>query len=709
MIKKFKDMKMKYKIGSVLIGFVLIIAFAAYKIQDDSSKNKVILEAVTQSLKVNHFESKKYNDSFSEKAYELYLERLDYNKRFLIKPDIDKLSLYRERIDDEIKNSSYSFFDLSYSLIEKGIAEAEKFYPGILDEPFDFKRNETIELDPEKIDFAADYDELNNRWRKYLKYRTLKRLYSLQEQQEKKKEKNDTTFEEKSYEQLEKEAREKVLKDQEDWFHRLSKLEKADRRSLYLNAITNTYDPHTGYYPPKDKEDFDIRMSGQLEGIGATLTQQADGYIKVVRIVVGSASWRQGDLEVGDLILKVAQKDEEPVDVVDMRLDKAVQLIRGPKGTEVTLTVKKRDGIYQDITIERDVVILDETFAKSLILQDNNDENKTGYIYLPKFYLDLKGNKGRSCAEDVEKEIEKLKKENVNGIILDLRNNGGGSLQDVVKIAGMFIEKGPIVQVKSRYGEPYVLKDKNPAIQFTKPLVVMVNAFSASASEIFSAAIQDYHRGIIVGSNSTYGKGTVQRFINFDDIVPKKFNQYKPLGSIKMTIQKFYRIDGGTTQLKGVIPDILLPDEYSYIEIGEKEQENAMAWDEIEPVEYEEWYKPYPVDKIQKKSQARVKKNQVFGLIDEHAKWLKEQRDRSVRSLNLAIYREEKHDTEKEAKQYENIQSDETGLEIATLAADEEYIARDSITIEKRAKWIKKLKKDAYLYEAFSVLDDIDE
>ncbi len=700
---------MKYKIGSVLIGFVLIIAFAAYKIQDDSSKNKVILEAVTQSLKVNHFESKKYNDSFSEKAYELYLERLDYNKRFLIKPDIDKLSLYRERIDDEIKNSSYTFFDLSYSLIEKGIAEAEKFYPGILDEPFDFKRNETIELDPEKIDFAADYDELNNRWRKYLKYRTLKRLYSLQEQQEKKKEKNDTTFEEKSYEQLEKEAREKVLKDQEDWFHRLSKLEKADRRSLYLNAITNTYDPHTGYYPPKDKEDFDIRMSGQLEGIGATLTQQADGYIKVVRIVVGSASWRQGDLEVGDLILKVAQKDEEPVDVVDMRLDKAVQLIRGPKGTEVTLTVKKRDGTYQDITIERDVVILDETFAKSLILQEDSDENKTGYIYLPKFYLDLKGNEGRSCAEDVEKEIEKLKKENVNGIILDLRNNGGGSLQDVVKIAGMFIEKGPIVQVKSRYGEPYVLKDKNPAIQFTKPLVVMVNAFSASASEIFSAAIQDYHRGIIVGSNSTYGKGTVQRFINFDDIVPKKFNQYKPLGSIKMTIQKFYRIDGGTTQLKGVIPDILLPDEYSYIEIGEKEQENAMAWDEIEPVEYEEWYKPYPVDKIQKKSQARVKKNQVFGLIDEHAKWLKEQRDRSVRSLNLAIYREEKHDTEKEAKQYENIQSDETGLEIATLAADEEYIARDSITIEKRAKWIKKLKKDAYLYEAFSVLDDIDE
>jgi carboxyl-terminal processing protease len=698
---------MKKQVLTYLTIFILFFIFVSYTYFDNEQKDKVLLEAVSQTLRTGHYLSMNIDDKFSEKMYDLYLKRLDYSKRFLIQSDIDQLNSYQHLIDDEVNKGTYTFFDLSVNLIHKRIEEARGFYKEILASPFDFKKDETIELEPDKCKFPKNDEELRESWRKFLKFQVLSKLDEMIELQEKAIEKKDTVLKIKSFDELEADARDKILKSQDDWFKRMDQVEELDRRTMFLNCITNIYDPHTGYFPPKDKEDFDIQMSGKLEGIGATLQSQSDGYIKVTNIVIGSAAWKEGELEVGDLILKVAQADKEPVDVVDMRIDNAVQLIRGPKGTEVRLTVKKRDGNLKIIPIIRDVVVLEETFAKSLIIKEKDEKNKVGYIYLPKFYMDFNDNNGRNCTKDMETEIEKLKKENINGLIVDLRDNGGGSLQDVVRIAGLFIEKGPIVQVKSRAGAPYIMDDKDPKIQYKDPLVILVNSFSASASEILAAAIQDYHRGIIIGSNSTFGKGSVQRFIDFDEYLPAGLNSFKPLGSLKITIQKFYRINGGTTQLQGVIPDIILPDSYSYLKVGEREQDNPMPVDQIDPANYDKWYVNYDFDKIKKKSNDRIKKDPTFRLIDENAQRLKKQQDITNFSLNLEKFKKTKKQNETEAKKYENIGKNETGMEPTTLQEDFAFVNQDTVKLASRNKWIKEVKKDVYVYEAFRVLKEI--
>lgn len=690
-------------IGILFLSFVIV----SYTYNNDE-KNKLLLEALSQTLQVNHYLSKSIDDNFSEKVYELYLERIDYNKRYLTKSDVDKLNGYEHDLDDEVKLKSYEFFDLSCDIIHNRIDEAKGIYEEILAKPFDFSIDETIEIDSDKTGYADDEAALRDVWRKSLKYQTMVKLSELIDKQERDKEEKKDDFKEKTFEELENEARKDVLKSQNELFKRLAQIEKSDRRNIYLNCITNFYDPHTGYFPPKDKEDFDIQMSGKLEGIGATLQAQNDGYIKVSRIVVGSACWKQGELEVGDLITKVAQGEEEPVDVVNMRLDKAVQLIRGPKGTEVRLTVKKRDGAVKIIPIIRDVVILEETFAKSLILKDEKDKHPVGYVYLPKFYVDFNNPAGKSCSKDVLTEIEKLKKNNVEGMIIDLRNNGGGSLPDVIKIAGYFIEKGPIVQVKSRIGRKHhVLSDTDPRINYKGPVTILVNSFSASASEIFAAALQDYGRGVVLGSTSTFGKGTVQRFINFDDFNHPKLNNVKPLGSLKLTIQKFYRINGGSTQLKGVESDIVLPDNYKYIEIGEKEQENAMPWDEMKQAKYEPWYVKYNIEKLKNKSEKRIAKNETFKLIEENAQRLKQLRDKTEYSLNLEAYRKNKKLRDDESKKYENIMDTSLGLNPYSIAEDMDFINTDTTRVARRNEWIKNVSKDAYIFEAYNVLKDI--
>jgi len=468
-------------------------------------------------------------------------------------------------------------------------------------------------------------------------------------------------------------------------------------------VLVNIYDPHTGYYPPKDKENFDIYMSGQLEGIGAQL-QVIDGKIKVSRIVPGSASWKQGQLKAGDFIYAVGQGDTEMVDVTDMRLDNAVKLIRGKKGTEVRLKVKKIDGSFVIIPIIRDVVILEETYAKSVILLNNIS---AGYIKLPKFYMNMNKKGGRSCAEDVKKELDKLKAEGIDGLILDLRNNGGGSLQDAVRMAGFFIKQGPIVQIKARAGAPYVLRDTDPEVYYDGPMIVMVNSFSISASEIVAAALQDYGRAIILGSEFTYGKGTVQRFLNLDNFISGGQSGLKPLGSLKLSTQKFYRINGGATQLCGVASDIVLHDNYSFIDVGEKQLDNYLPWDEIAPGVYYKSKAVNNLDNIRKKSENRILNNLNFQLIEENAKRIKSLQDQTTASLNIKEFRREIAVLDKEAKKYEKIAKDSTGLEIAHLIIDLKEQENDSTKMERAANWSKKLSKDIYLFEATEVLKDM--
>lgn len=670
----------------------------------EAKKDEVLMRSLIQSLNEQHFSPQEINDKFSKNAFELYLERMDFSKRFLLKSDVEAFRMYEDRIDDEIKSGTFKFFDLSYEVLQERMKEAQGYYQEILADPFDFSVEEYVELDEEKRDFANTRDEVKDLWRKLLKYQTLYKVLEDQEKQEKAFAENDTITL-KSFEVLEKEARETILKNNNRYFERMSKWEREDQKEVFINSIVNVYGPHTGFFPPKDKENFDISMSGQLEGIGAQLREK-DGYIKVENIVPGSPSYRQGELEEGDLIIKVAQEGEEPVDVTDMRLDDAVKLIRGKKGTVVTLTVKKINGSIQDIAITRDIVLLEETYAKSVIVE-NELGAKIGYIKLPKFYADFNRNGGRASAEDVRIELEKLKKEGVDGVVLDLRGNGGGSLKDAIDMTGHFIKTGPVVQVKGRYGNADAMSDRNNAVSYDGPLVVMINHFSASASEILAAAIQDYDRGIIMGASSSFGKGTVQRFYDLDQKLLASEREYSPLGAVKVTTQKFYRINGGTTQLKGVLPDILVPDPYNYIEVGEKEQEFVMPWDEIPAAVYSPWKPNYNEGKIIANSEKRIKKEATFQGIDENAKRLKEQREDTYVSLNLEKFSEYQRRLDKEAEKYDNLMQIIETMKVYNMQQDMEAFEGDSIKIDINNKWLEKLRKDIYLNEAVNVIAEM--
>ncbi|AMM50150.1 carboxyl-terminal protease [Rufibacter sp. DG15C] len=684
----------------------VVFGIASYKLLEKDGptaiqKNEVLAKVLMQGLSSAHYSPERLDDNLSKKAFALYLERLDYNKKFLLKSDVDQLAKYQTQLDDEIKNGSFKFFDLSMTLLNKRLKEAEGYYKEILDKPFDFTKEESIEVKPDKIKFATSQAALKEEWRKYLKYQALIRVADAMDSQQK----ADTTGNKepiKTQAEIEADARKKIKESYDELFKRMGQLENDDWRSTYFNAFANIFDPHTEYFAPKEKEDFDIEFSGTLEGIGAVLTEK-DGYIKVSEITPGSPSYMQGDLKAGDMILKVAQGNKEPVDVQGMRLDKAVTLVRGKKGTEVRLTVKKVDGTIKTISIIRDVVVREEGFAKSLLI---NGPKPIGYIQLPAFYADFNGTGGRNSGDDVATEIEKLKQENAQGIILDLRNNGGGSLQDVVDMVGLFIKSGPVVQVKSATGAPAVLEDRDPQVQFTGPLVVLVNENSASASEIMAAAIQDYKRGVIVGS-STYGKGTVQQFFNLDQVLPATFNAVKPLGHVKLTTQKYYRINGGTTQMRGVTPDIQLPDTYSYLKYGEKEQEHALPFDEIPAAKFTTWQSPaLPIDKLKASSKARITNSSTFSLINQGAMRLKDRSESTLRSLKLSTYMAEEKKNQAEAKKLEDVRKNIPQLDVATLKADVAKLAADTSASARFSAFTRNAKKDLYIQEAVAILKD---
>jgi carboxyl-terminal processing protease len=684
----------------------LIVAFKTYS-DTQKDKEKIIGELVVNGLKYAHYNNNQIDDEFSKRVYKSYVEGLDYTKKFLLQEDIDQLKKYETSLDDELLKGENTFLNLSNKLITQRIDEAESYYKDILSKPFDFTKKEEIELDDEKNNFATNAEELKDSWRKSLKYQVLFEINTKLEIQEKAKEKNDTSIVQKNLAELEADARKKVEKRNKDYFYRLNQLESKDRFNMYMNVVAMSFDPHTNYYPPKGKEDFDIAMSGQLEGIGATL-QEKDGYIKVVRIIPGSPSYKEGELKAGDLILKVAQGDEEAIDITGMRLDKAVRYIRGKKGTTVKLTVKKVDGDIKVISIVRDVVIIEETYAKSVIINKPNSKERIGYIYLPSFYVNFNAkNGGRRCSDDVYKEIIKLKKEGIDGLIIDLRNDGGGSLPDVVKMAGFFIKDGPIVQVKQKTGAAQMLNDTDPSVYYDGPMAVMVNSNSASASEIFAAAMQDYNRAIIIGGQQTFGKGTVQRVINLDDVVNNQLDEFKPFGALKLTFQKFYRISGGSTQLKGVVPDIVLPDNYMYIDYGERELDYHLPWDEIPKAEFVSSNKITNKKSLAKKSQIRIKNSDKFKLIKEEAASIKKRRDDTEMSLNLKEYRKTIKDRKEENKKFENIYSDTTLVHIEPLQADWQFIEKDSTKIKTAKDWHKKLSSDLYLRESIEVLENL--
>lgn len=688
--------------GALLTG---LFVFSSYRLALHGDRNKLLMNLLMQNFYSNHFKPREMNDNMSEQVFGLYLKRVDYDKRFFTQEDMRLFEPYRLELDDEIREGTFNLYTAVQARLDERTRQVQTFYREILAQPFDLQARDSIETSDDKRTFAANDAELRQVWERNLKFEVLYEVAIRLDEQEK----QDYKGEVKTIEQLEQEGRNKVLKRYNKLFDRLSREAEVDKLALYLNAIANVHDPHSGYFPPEDKQDFDNSMSGHFEGIGASLNTR-DGQTVVEEIIPGSASARQGELQAGDIITKVAQGSDEPVDVQDMDRDEVVRLIRGKKGTEVRLTVKKKDGTFKIVPIIRDIVVLRETFAKSLVLNDKKGKkHSVGYIRLPRFYADFANRDGRRCAEDVAIEVEKLKAEGVGGIILDLRSNGGGSLSDVVEMAGLFIEKGPVVQVKSRADRVDVLSDRDPRVLYDGPLVIMMNEYAASASEIMAAAIQDYRRGVIIGSNS-FGKGTVQRFFELDQqVAVRPATPQDGLGALKLTIQKFYRINGTTTQLKGVVPDIQLPDPWIYANrIGEREEDFPMEWDEIKPASFRTFsITEENIAEVKRRSQDRVNKSAAFSMEESYARRVERDTRETVVPLDLERYRALLHARNAESEAYRKAQQKIESLRVFNPALEAPSIGADSTLRKINDQWIDGVSKDHYIYEAMMVARDL--
>lgn len=714
-------MKNKILIPAIIIlglGVFFSFRYAGEKNKGAEEEQQTILQTVMAIMEQGHFSPRPIDDRFSQSIFDRTIESLDYEKKFFTIQDYERLKTsYRNNIDDEIKNNSLAFFDDVNNLFIQRVNDAEKFYPEILKTPFDFSQSDSLQLDGKKLEFVNNGTALKDRWEAYLKYRVLSKYEDLKEAEEKKV-KDSSNYKAKSFSTLEKEARESIGKIQDRYFKRLKKLNDNDRFALFMNSITAAEDPHSDYLPPADKKRFDEMMSGSFIGIGASLQQQEDGRVKINAIITGSPSWKQGKLKANDEILKVAQGDEAPVDVEGMDLEDVVKIIRGPEGTEVRLSVKHADGTSEIIPIIRGKVELEDLYAKSAIIE--NAGKKIGYIYLPEFYADFNGITGRRCADDVAAEVKKLKAENIDGIVLDLRNNGGGSLSDVVDMAGIFVGSGPVVQVMTSGHNTQTLSNKAGTPLYTGPLAIMVNGGSASASEIMAAAMQDYGRAVIIGSK-TFGKGTVQKLVPLDRFVNNSmrerivaaFNEakgggaeYDGIGSLKLTIQKFYRINGGSTQLKGVTPDIELPDPYTFLDLGERKETSALPWDKIAPAPYHIWDNAPPVELLIKNSQSRIAANETFNLIGQTAQKLKVQQDNNIVPLNKNQFEKKQAETEALTQKMDKLDSMGGALLVTNLKTDLPKVNVDTVSRSKNEDWLKTIKKDIYVYETTNVLND---
>ncbi|TMI63610.1 MAG: tail-specific protease [Bacteroidetes bacterium] len=690
----------------VVLLFCAAGSFLAFRSLENSNTNppgkyEKILKLVGEMLVQGHFSPQDINDNFSKKVFKKYLDDLDREKTFFLQSDADALKKFDTKLDDELKGSPVEYFLAAGNAFTKRIEEASKIYNDILSKPFEFNTDESVVLDGDKLKYAVNEAEVKDRWRKKLKYMTLERYVDILDNREKNK--GVEGFVMKSDEELEKEARERVKKIMDRTFERYRlKFTDDDKFSLYVNAVTTTMDPHTEFFPPVDKRYFDEEMSGRFFGIGASLVYD-EGNIKVNTLLTGSPAWKSGEVQVGDVIMKVAEGKADPIELTGYSVTDAVKVIRGKKGTEVRLTLKKSDGTLKTISLVRDEIVQDETFARSAIVHNNG--YKIGYIYLPEFYADFDNPDGNRSYIDVAKEVAKLKEEKVDGIVMDLRNNGGGSLYDVVQMAGLFINDGPIVQVKDRNSKPTVLNDKDRSVLYTGPLAVMVNEFSASASEIFAAAIQDYGRGVIIGSTSTYGKGTVQRNIGLDPETGFSASNSE-LGTVKLTLQKFYRINGGSTQLKGVSSDIVLPDNLEYLKVREKDDEDALPWDEITKAHYQNSNSPFNLERLQQLSGERLQSNVAFKLIKENTDWLAKQNDKDY-SLQLDKYRKERKMISATIKQLESLMKLEDELDVKALSSEVNKWSNDKSKQDRFNNWLKNLRKDIYLDQAVKVVNDM--
>lgn len=702
----------KFRLNTLLLFLPLTtLIFCFNSPKNDDEKMQTIMVSVKNTLSYLHYSPKPINDAFSQNVYDKYLENIDPAKRYFLQSDIQEFSKHKTKLDDYLNKGELTFFNLTYNKLYERIDKIDKITQDILSKPINLDEDETLILEPKKKKYPTNEKEQYNEWKKFIKYNILQEIETLNSREETQKKKKDSVIKFKLKDTIKVEVltpeqkRIKATNEVKDLitqsFKRIKKRKKMDWFSVYMNSYTQVFDPHTNYFSPKDKDDFDSQFKGKIIGIGA-LIQEKKGYLYLGALTIGAPAWKSKQLNDGDKILKVRSKPtEEPVNVVGMLADEAVRLIRGEKGTKVTLTVEKKDKTIKEVTLVREEVSIEDTFAKSIVVNAQNGK-KYGFINLPSFNADFEDAKGRNASDDIKNEILKLKSQNISGIILDLRSNGGGSLTEVGDIMGLFMNEGAYVQVKDGNGKIQTLKSKTNSPIWTGPLVIMQSEISASASEILAGVIQDYGRGIVIGSPQSYGKGTVQTFVDLNRFL----NVNDDFGALKLTIQKFYRVTGESTQKKGIESDVKMNDYLTRSEIGERFDDYALAWDKIPAAPFSRT-STLDVALLQKNSNARLDKDKDYQLLQEATNWRENLNKEETITLKQSKFNELMAARKAQIKKFEKLEKLENGLKFTRYPEDLKREKSDEVFKKKSENWVKNLRKDVYLREAINIISEM--
>jgi carboxyl-terminal processing protease len=683
--------------------------------------------AIQQLLERGHVRPHKIDDAIGLKAFAMYVEHLDPSKMFLLKSQVDALARDAAKMDDQLRGGDFRLARTGAALIAREREKVAALVAELLAAPLDLTVDETLETDPKKIDYAGSEQERRERWRKNLKREQLERVDRMEESLKaaEKLAASDAGVVDAGAvlelppatpEEREKKAREELARSYAGRFSRLKKPDPLEAAELFVNAFASVFDPHTLYLPPADQEEFNIQISGSLEGIGAVLSEADEHYITVRELVPGGAAWREGQLEAGDLIMAVKQTNSPAVDVADMRINDVVRMIRGPKGTVVTLTVKKSDKRILPIPITRDVVIVEDAYARGATLNLGPKQAGMGYIQLPSFYGNTRSLRGqtpeREATGDVRALLAYFAKQKSPGVIIDLRGNGGGLLNHANDITGLLIDEGPVVAARNAEGELQVLGDEEPGVVFGGHVIVLVDRFSASASEILAGALQDYGRALIVGTGPTHGKGTVQAMIDLDRLGRAG---EESLGVAKLTVQQFFLVDGESTQWRGVIPDVVLPDPAAHVESGERYLENAIPWSKIDPLPAKPWaHHDWTLSALVEKSSVRQAAQPIFAQVTARSEYVLARRKDTVVPLKREAWRALR-DKDHEVLDKLELKQD-SGPERFSVKRVEyrPQVAAAPVPPTRAAKpqpdrWQETLARDPWVEEALHLLTDMGE
>ena len=701
-----------FKLNNILLMLPLMsLMFCFNSPKNDDEKMQTIMVSVKNTLSYLHYSPKPINDAYSKEVYQKYFEMVDHSKRFYLQSDMEEFRKYETQLDDFLNQGNLTFFKLTNGRLMQRIDEIDKINKEILSKPINLEEDEVLVLEPKMKSHPKNKQELYNEWEKHIKYNILQEMETLNSREETQREKKDSVqkhglkdtikLEVLTMEQKKTKATEEVKDLITESFKRFKKVKTMDYFSRYMNAYTEVFDPHTNYYSPQDKEDFDINFTGTVIGIGAII-QEKKGNLFLGPLSIGGPAWKSKQLTEGDKILKVKPlPKKETVNVVGMLSSEAVQLIRGEKGTEVVLTVEKKDKSIKEVKMIREEVSNEDTYARSIII-NSEDGKKYGFINLPGFYVHFEDTSKSNASDDIKKELLKLKAQNVEGIILDLRNNGGGSLTEVGDIMGLFMNAGPYVQVKDSNGKIQTLRNKQNAPVWTGPLVIMQNELSASASEILAGMMQDYGRAVVIGSPQSFGKGTVQTFVDLNRFLSTNDD----FGSLKLTIQKFYRITGESTQRKGIISDVKMNDYFTFSEIGERYDDFALSWDKIPASDFKKMnYLDIP--QLEAKSAKRMEENKNYLLLLESAKWKENLDKEETITLNQTKFFELMKQRKEQIERFEELDKFRNGLKFTLYKDEMEREKTDEAFKKKTDNWKKNLGRDIYLQEAVNVIADM--